>query len=285
MNNKKKLAIVTGGTSGFGLELVKKLTNNYFVIFTARNIDKTKNVYKEISENTKDEVKFFLCEFESLNSVKKAAEEISQFVNKMDLEVDLLIHNAGASAGKKIITEDGYLYEIQVNAFSTILLNEILIKDIKKNLLKNCNIVFIVSSLYQKADFSVGYSPDDSYDPIISYSNAKFIEIYYANMLIQRIKNLDVKVILYSPGYIKTNFFRNDNENKFKNIYYYLFLKNPSKIANNFFKVLKKENKIEKSRNINYIWLRSLKRKIIKTINKNKINEKIVKDINKFLYF
>ncbi len=296
MNYFKKAIIVTGATSGFGFELLKSYIDEYFLIFTARDEDKAKKTLDKLSsinfskrkpkEDLSDEnnIKYFICDFESIQQVKKCAIEIVKFINLNGIKIEMIIHNAGLAKGEKSKTIDGYLSEIQVNAYSPILLNEILIKNLKLELLNGSLIVFIISSMYKKARLEYSLEIEDIYDPIISYANSKLIEIIYSKDLQQRVKELNIKIVLYSPGYLKTDFFRYKNTKRFKNIFYFIFARRPKKIINGFKKIIEIErNKVNFER-INYYWLRNIKEKLKKELINKEKEEIINKKIQKILF-
>jgi NAD(P)-dependent dehydrogenase (short-subunit alcohol dehydrogenase family) len=89
-----KVAIVTGGTSGIGLETVRKLVEwNATVILPVRNIPKGEKVKKELLDTTvahTGTIELMEMDLTSFASVRNFAQEFL----KKDLHLDILILNA-----------------------------------------------------------------------------------------------------------------------------------------------------------------------------------------------
>jgi len=89
--NEKKIALVTGGNRGIGLEICRQLIQeNIFVILTARNESKGQEAAKSLSEN-ENSVIFHQLDLVSNDSI----ENIEEFVKSKFGRLDILINNAG----------------------------------------------------------------------------------------------------------------------------------------------------------------------------------------------
>ena len=95
---KGKVAIITGGTRGIGLEIVKvfKENNAEVILFGS----KKETVDKAISELEKENI---LVEgyYPNLSNPQEIEEVIKEIINKHN-KIDILVNNAGISANKKI---------------------------------------------------------------------------------------------------------------------------------------------------------------------------------------
>lgn len=95
---KGKVAIITGGTRGIGLEIVKvfKENNAEVILFGS----KKETVDKAISELEKENI---LVEgyYPNLSNPQEIEEVIKEIINKQN-KIDILVNNAGISANKKI---------------------------------------------------------------------------------------------------------------------------------------------------------------------------------------
>ena len=86
----KKIALVTGGTRGIGLEVVKGLLKKkYKLLVVGRNKDNIDKINKEIDFD--DKIEFFYCDLSETNEIKELLIKLKKY-NK----IDLLINNAGA---------------------------------------------------------------------------------------------------------------------------------------------------------------------------------------------
>ena len=95
---KGKVAIITGGTRGIGLEIVKvfKEYNAEVILFGS----KKETVDKAISELEKENI-FVEGYYPNLSNPQEIEEVIKEIINKHN-KIDILVNNAGISANKKI---------------------------------------------------------------------------------------------------------------------------------------------------------------------------------------
>ena len=92
MKTKNTFALVTGASSGIGLEIARSFAKRgYNVILTARSEDKLKNLAKEISYEFKVKTSVFPCDL----SDKTAPDKIFKFCKLNKYNVSVLVNNAG----------------------------------------------------------------------------------------------------------------------------------------------------------------------------------------------
>jgi NAD(P)-dependent dehydrogenase (short-subunit alcohol dehydrogenase family) len=108
-----KVAIVTGGNGGIGLETVRQLSQHGAKVYMAsRSEDKAKAAIDELKkEKGEADVHFIQIDLMKLESAKKCAEE---FKAKED-RLDILVCNAGIMAVPYKLTDDGIEQSFQVN--------------------------------------------------------------------------------------------------------------------------------------------------------------------------
>lgn len=111
---KGKFITVTGATGGLGVEICKEAARRGANLnLVARNkdkCDKLAKVIKELSPNAK--VNVVITDFSSMESVKRATEELSLLDN------DVIILNAGIYNEGTYVTDSGYNNIFQVNFLS-----------------------------------------------------------------------------------------------------------------------------------------------------------------------
>ena len=112
-DQKGRIAIVTGSSSGIGYEAARVLANkNSEVIIAVRNQVKGDVAVRKIkSQNQSADVKVMLLDLASLKSIKTFTEEFKQKYNKLDL----LINNAGVMIPPYSKTEDGFELQFGTN--------------------------------------------------------------------------------------------------------------------------------------------------------------------------
>lgn len=95
---KGKVAIITGGTRGIGLEIVKvfKENNAEVILFGS----KKETVDKAISDLEKENISVEGY-YPNLSNPQEIEEVIKEIINKHN-KIDILVNNAGISANKKI---------------------------------------------------------------------------------------------------------------------------------------------------------------------------------------
>lgn len=88
----KNITIITGASSGIGMELAKIFAkNNHHLLLVARSEDKLKSLAEELSNKYKVEVKLLALDL----SIYSAAKEIFNYCEKENLNVTHLVNNAG----------------------------------------------------------------------------------------------------------------------------------------------------------------------------------------------
>ncbi len=109
---KGKVAVITGGTRGIGLEIVKTFLHQgaQVVLFGSRQESADKAVEKLKQENPNWLVTGMAPELGNLNSVEQAIQDIAQKYH----HIDILVNNAGISAHESI-------YDYSEDAFDNIM--------------------------------------------------------------------------------------------------------------------------------------------------------------------
>jgi NAD(P)-dependent dehydrogenase (short-subunit alcohol dehydrogenase family) len=108
-----KVAVVTGGNGGLGLESSKALAAAHaHVVIAARNPAKAESALAEIRAAAPDaSLEVVALDLADLTSVRGAAEAISE----SHFAVDILMNNAGLMAVPRALTADGFEMQFGVN--------------------------------------------------------------------------------------------------------------------------------------------------------------------------
>ena len=105
-NLEGKRFLITGATSGIGKESARELVRaGAHVIISGRNPEKAEQTRKELSS---DRVSTLILDLADLNSIRKAARELTE-------EIDVLILNAGVMAVPFTKTADDFELQIGTN--------------------------------------------------------------------------------------------------------------------------------------------------------------------------
>ena len=188
MNNKTFL--VTGGTSGLGLSIVRQLIHlGAKVICLGRKdpgIDHPN-------------VQFLYCDFSTVRSVKKMTAQLQKEKNKFDI----VINNAGILSPQKYTeTEDGLELSFQVN----FLTHYILFRFLKKEMmLNNGYVIDVCSPLYLKGMLDYKYVfTDEKYSLVKAYGSTKL----YMVLLSELMNSKGWKSYCFDPGTFSSGIYR-----------------------------------------------------------------------------
>lgn len=229
MNNKKwtadnipdqkgRVAIVTGSSSGIGYEAARVLANkNANVIIAVRNLEKGKAAIEKIKkENQNADVKVMLLDLASLKSVKKFAKEFKQKYNKLDL----LINNAGVMIPPYSKTEDGFELQIGTNHFGHFALTMQLLDVLEKTI--NSRIVNVSSAAhkYGNINFNDLNWENRKYKSWKAYGDSKIANLYFTQELGRKLSNKKVVVTAAHPGWTETDLQRHSGLFSFLNKFF-----------------------------------------------------------------
>lgn len=203
-NNLKgegKRILVTGGASGIGRETVIELVKRGAeVIFTARDKSRADELVNEIlNKNKNAKVDYFLCNLESISSIK---EFLNQFIFKYD-QLDVLINNAGVLPIERSLTKDNHELNRGVNVLAVILITEKLLPCLK--LTKHGRIINLSSSLHSEGEIDFDDLENErDFDRYKAYGDSKLEVIIYSRVLAKELLGTNITVNALHPGVVKT---------------------------------------------------------------------------------
>lgn len=206
-----KTIIITGGTSGIGLELVKHFAiNNYQVVFTGRNELIANALIQNLSNFN---VHFVETDFSSFDSILQSVEKIVKEFRK----IDVLINNAGVWEMEFKETKDGIETNFGVNHLAPILFTLKLLPFIDK---QTGRIINTSSGVHRRniLDLEDIEWRNKPYDGIATYSQSKLCNIYFTKQLSKELKNTKILVNTVHPGYVKTKLFNKMRERSFDGV-------------------------------------------------------------------
>ena len=184
---RTKVAIVTGGSSGIGLELCKLLRENY-VTYSLDNHDPQERL---------DGVKHISCNIAAQPSVQLALGQINKPIN-------LLVNNAG-------ILRRGSITKMDVQPFYNLIMTNIcgtwlMTREAWKSLVPNATVLFMSSerAIYPRNEVEV-------------YGLTKLFIMKMAHQISQNNPQIKIKVAL--PGPVNTPMLKNDlGKSRYKEI-------------------------------------------------------------------
>ena len=188
-----KYALITGASSGIGLEIAKSLAQrNFNLVLTARSNETLKKIAKEISKKFSVKVDFISSDL----SEKEAPKQLYDFCKNKGYQIEILVNNAGfaipGSFDQTPMEEEERF--IRVLGIAVIYLCKQFIQDMLE---RGQGRIMIISSV---AAFAPPSSIQTLYGPIKTFMN-RFSEGLNLNYNHKGITSTAV-----CPGYTITNF-------------------------------------------------------------------------------
>lgn len=205
---KGKTFVITGATSGTGFEASKILASKGAKVVTLnRNPKKSEEciriIKNELSDNA--DISYITMDLGNQDSVKKAADEVLQKVNRIDA---LMCNGAIAQVPKRKLTVDGFESQLGVNYYGHWTLQALLFPMIDKS---NGRIVTVGSMGYDMGLRTIKFDDmnwDNDYTPNDAYSQSKLAQIMTIYELQDRLKaagKTNVKAYACHPGSSSTS--------------------------------------------------------------------------------
>lgn len=219
-DQKGKIAIVTGSSSGIGYEAVKVLANkNEKVVIAVRDLEKgEKAKTKIVNQNSKADVVVMKIDLSDLASIKSFVEEYRQKFDKLDL----LINNAGVMIPPYSKTKDGFELQMGTNHFGHFAITLQLLNLIKGT--PNSRIVNIASNAHKYGNINFDDLNWDKrkYSAIRAYGDSKIANLYFTQELAKRIAVSENNVLVTAahPGWTSTDLQRHSNLLEFVNKFF-----------------------------------------------------------------
>ncbi|KAK5958870.1 hypothetical protein OHC33_000714 [Knufia fluminis] len=203
-----KIVLITGGSSGIGIETARALAHTGAkIVLGVRDVPKAKAVLEDILKDKsigESPLEIIEMDLNFLDSVRKAAEAFLDKRNKLNI----LINNAGIGGVVEGRTSDGFESHFGVNHLAHFLLFQLL----KDTLIASSTPTFqsrviAVGSLIHRlsptllSDPNFGSTP---YDPALAYASSKTANTWFANHLERLYANKGIHAISLHPGAINS---------------------------------------------------------------------------------
>jgi NAD(P)-dependent dehydrogenase (short-subunit alcohol dehydrogenase family) len=180
-----KNILITGATSGIGLELIKLLAERkYNLFFFARNKSKSENLRISLEKKYDIKVDYLISDFSDLNSIKLATDDLIA----KNIIFDCLINNAGKAYFSYAKTKDNLERSFQINYLSHFYITEKLIEE--KRLNENSQILNVSS---------IAHNPDSSINSLDKIKHKKLVgKINFEDLNYEKVKFRGVTNLFYS---------------------------------------------------------------------------------------
>ena len=191
MESNQKVVIVTGSSSGVGLESALLLARNGYITYATMRSPEKDTSMKAAVQNEDLPIRIIQLDVTDENSVKNAVDQVISEAGR----IDVLVNNAGYSLGGAL--EDLSMEEIkpqfETNLFGLIRVTQAVLPIMRKQ--RSGRILNISSG-----------SGIFGFPGLSAYVSTKFAVEGLSESIAYELEPFGIKVILIEPGFVKTNF-------------------------------------------------------------------------------
>ena len=199
--------VLTGGTSGLGYRTAQVLGSEIKnkIILIGSNKHKGENSVKAlIKETSNKNISFKKCDLSSISEIKSLTDKLKKF------KIDILINNAGALFFSRKESVDKIEKTFALNHLSYFILTNLLLK--YKVIKKGGRIVNVASGAHRGVKLDLNnLEMIRNYNGWISYKKSKLCNILFTKKLSELIKKNNITVNCLHPGFVKTQFGKNNS--------------------------------------------------------------------------
>ena len=199
--------LITGGTSGLGYrtaQVLGKEIKNKIILIGSNQQKGELSVENLIKVTSNENISFMQYDLSSVSEIKLLAEKLK------NTKIDILINNAGALFFSRKESVDKIEKTFALNHLSYFILTNLLLK--YKVIKNGGRVVNVASGAHRgvKIDFN-NLEMKTNYNGWISYKKSKLCNILFTKSLSELTKKNKITVNCLHPGFVKTQFGKNNN--------------------------------------------------------------------------
>ncbi|MGB3051459.1 MAG: SDR family oxidoreductase [Polyangiales bacterium] len=202
-----RYALVTGGSSGIGLETARGLSSRFDVVgIVGRNAERLAEAAKELRSGSFGRIETFQADFCSLADVQRLAWDIRNRFGSLDV----LVNNAGVWHRERTVSKDGYEDTFAVNHLAHFLLTNELQNTLRAS--GRARVVNVSSSMHVRPK-SLNWDDlmfEKHWRGLWVYGHSKLANILFSNELARRWKDLGITSNALNPGNVRSRITRNN---------------------------------------------------------------------------
>jgi len=201
-----RYALVTGGSSGIGLETARGLASHVDVMgIVARNRERLEKAAKDLA-STGARIETFQADFSSLAEVRRLARDVKERFPSLSV----LVNNAGVWHRGRTVSKDGYEDTFAVNHLAHFLLTT----ELQDLLVAGApsRVVNVSSSMHLRPK-SMNWDDlmfERKWRGFGAYSHSKLANVLFSNELARRWNGLGVTSNAVHPGNVRSRITRNN---------------------------------------------------------------------------
>jgi len=198
----EKIAVVTGASSGLGLETARQLARQGAeVVMICRDRTRGERARSKVAEvATRKPPVLLLADLSVQAQVRHVAQEVK---DRYDA-VDVLINNAGSAFNRREQSADGLELTWATNHLAPFLLTDLLLPALVAA--PGGRVVNVTSEIYSRKLDLDNLQGEQKFSYFGAYRISKLGNVLFTSELARRIKGSGVTVVSVSPGPARTNF-------------------------------------------------------------------------------
>ncbi|MFL5344299.1 MAG: SDR family oxidoreductase [Hyalangium sp.] len=198
-----KQCLITGGTNGIGLIAARELARQgAHVVIVGRNPEKTAHTVELLRQTTGNpNISSLLGDMSYMADVRRVAREYTASHSRLDV----LLNNAGAFFGKRLVTKDGYEMTFALNHLGYYTLTRDLMDLLKRS--APARVVNVTSEGHRlgRIDFD-DLMKEKRFFNQWAYTQSKLANIMFTLELARRLEGTGVTANCVHPGIVATSF-------------------------------------------------------------------------------
>lgn len=195
---KGKTVLITGASSGIGLEASVKLARmGSSLVLVARASRKGEAALADVRRRSdSSDVSLLLCDFASQAAIRRLAGEF----RAKHARLDVLVNNAGTVNERRVLTEDGLEQTFAVNHLGYFLLTNLLLDLLEKS--APARVVNVASAGHRTGDMDLSdlQFEKGGYGIMKAYRRSKLGNVLFTTELARRLAGKGVTVNALHPG-------------------------------------------------------------------------------------
>lgn len=203
----QRVVLITGATSGIGLAAAHRFAQGKAnLILLARNQDKVSALKSLLEAQYHIVVTTYVVDFTDLGALKNVLKKIQ----KEQLQIDVIINNAGVHSTRKVMTPSGFELGLTVNHLASFMVTDMLAENVKQSQLKR--IIQVNSEGHRFSGFPI-HDPNflkRTYTGLRSYGASKTAQLLTVWELAKRYMQDGIHIIAMHPGAVHSNIGQNN---------------------------------------------------------------------------